>query len=132
MPRRPRVDEEDLWHHVFNRGLARRAVFEVEDDFRYFKSRLACASRRKDFEIQGYALLPNHFHLLVRSRGRLSSGMNRVENEYVRWFNRRRGRDGSLFRGRFGSKPIRSHLYHSVLVRYLDFNAVEAGLAAEP
>jgi hypothetical protein len=73
-------------------------------------------------------VLTTHFHLLVRSLGSLSEAMRRVQNEYVRWFNRGRGRDGPLFRGRFLSKPVRSLTYRVLLVRYIDANAVRAGL----
>jgi len=55
-----------------------------------------------------------------------------VQNEYVRWFNRRRGRDGSLVRGRFSSKRVTSTAYRCNLVRYIDFNPVSARLVATP
>ena len=55
--------------------------------------------------------------------------MRRVQNDYVRHFNRGRKRDGPLVRGRFLSKPVRSLVYREVLVRYIDQNPVRAGLA---
>jgi len=56
--------------------------------------------------------------------------MGRVLNAYVRWFNRGRRRDGSLFRGRFLSRPVTSEAYRRILVRYIDDNPVAAGLVA--
>jgi REP element-mobilizing transposase RayT len=112
-----------------NRGIARRTVFESRADVRYFQSRLARAVRRGDVELHAYCILTTHFHLLVRSPvGRLSEAMRRIQNEFVRWFNRRRKRDGPLFRGRFRSKPVTSLRYRHILVRYIDANAVSAGI----
>jgi REP element-mobilizing transposase RayT len=113
------------------RGIAKRTIFECRDDFRYFLSRLARAVRRGLIEVHAYALLQTHFHLLVRSPcGRLSRAMEDVLRAYARWFNRRRGRDGALFKERFKSKLVDGDAYRSVLVRYIDDNPVRARLAA--
>jgi REP element-mobilizing transposase RayT len=130
MPTVNRCDSPGSWHHVMNRGLARRPVFENRADIRFFLSRLAHAVRRGELEVHAYSVLATHFHLLVRSpRGGLSRAMMWIEHEYVRWFNRRRRRDGPLFRGRFRSKVVRSEVYWRTLVRYIDRNAVQAGVA---
>ncbi|HUP25717.1 MAG TPA: transposase [Thermoanaerobaculia bacterium] len=129
MPRRPRLDEPGAWHHVMNRGVAKRVIFAKRVEFRFFLALLADVVRRGWMEVHAFSLLPNHFHLLVRSpEGRLSEGMHRIQELYSRWFNRRNRRDGPLFRGRFRSLRVRSEDYWRVLVRYIDHNAVEAGL----
>lgn len=132
MPRERRIDEEGLVLHLMNRGGARRTIFEVARDFRYFLSRMAYAVRRREIDILGYALLMTHFHLLVRSRGSLSEAMRRILNEYVRYFNRGRRRDGSLMRGRFISKPVLSRTYLRNVFHYIDENPVQARLARRP
>ena len=130
MPKVIRSDEPGAWHHVMNRGLARRAVFEDRACMRFFKSRLAYATRRAELEIHAFAILTTHFHLLVRSpTGQIAEGMRRVQNEYVRWFNRRNRRDGPLFRGRFVSRRASSLRYRRILVGYIDRNPVSAGMA---
>ena len=133
MARREREDEPGSFHHVFNRGLARRTVFESREDLRYFLSRLAREVRRGLIEVHAYTLVSTHFHLLLRSPvGELSRALRSIQNQYVRWFNRRRRRDGALFRGRFGSRPVRSDAYWLTLLRYIDGNAVGAGLVDDP
>lgn len=133
MARTPRHDAPGAWHHVMNRGLARRSVFEDRACQRYFLSRVARVVRSKQLEVHAFCVLTTHFHLLVRSpSGSLSEAMRRVQNEYVRWFNRRNRRDGPLFRGRFLSRPVDGQLYFRVLVRYIDQNAPRAGLARSP
>ena len=133
MARPPRCDEPGAWHHVMNRGLAKRTVFEDRASVRYFKSRIAHATRRAEIEVHAFSILTTHFHLLVRSpEGRMAEGMRRIQNEYVRWFNRRNQRDGPLFRGRFLSRRVRSLRYRRVLVGYIDRNPVSARVASTP
>ncbi|MCZ6598220.1 MAG: transposase [Planctomycetota bacterium] len=133
MARNPRQDEPGSWHHVMNRGIARRSLFESRADVRFFVACLAHAVRRGQIEVHAWSVLTTHFHLLVRSPiGELSCAMRRVQLAYVRRFNRGRRRDGPLVRGRFRSKPVTSLTYREVLVRYIDQNPVVAGLAARP
>ena len=116
-----------------NRGIARRTVFEDRDCVRYFLSRLARVARGGDLEVHSFVCLTTHFHLLVRSpRGQLSESMRKIQNQFVRWFNRRSRRDGPLFRGRFLSKPVHGLDHRSTLVRYIDQNPVRAGLVELP
>jgi REP element-mobilizing transposase RayT len=131
--RGPRLDFAGAWHHVMNRGIARRALFQTRRDARKFLSLLARESRAKRIEVHAYCLMTTHFHLLVRSpEGELSAAMQHIENEFSRCFNRRNHRDGPLFRGRFTSKPVLSEEYCRHLVRYIDFNAVQGGLVPTP
>jgi hypothetical protein len=116
-----------------NRGIARRVVFPDRIHIRYFMALLARAVRRGELEIHVLCVMSTHYHLLVRSpRGRLSEGIRRVQNEYVRFYNRRARRDGPLFRGRFRSRPVLSLRYRDLLVRYIEFNPVAAGVVARP
>ncbi len=133
MPRTTRVDFPGAWHHVVNRGLAKRTVFENRADMRRFLAGLARAVRRGEIELHSYCLMTTHFHLLVSSpRGLLSTAMRRVEQSYVRRFNRQRRRDGSLFRGRFFSRPVHSDADRRIVVRYIDHNPVAARVVDVP
>ena len=75
MARRPRLDCEGAWHHVMNRGIARRPIFEGRGDIRFFLSRVARAVRRGELEVHAYCVLPTHFHMLVRSPAGLSPAL---------------------------------------------------------
>lgn len=133
MPRHARNDGPGRCHHVMNRGIARRTLFESRHDIRTFLSRLALAVRAGLIEVQAYCILTTHFHLLVRSpEGELAAAMSIVQNSYSRWFNRSRRRDGPLYRSRYRSKRADSLTYRRHLVRYIDANPVAAGLAATP
>jgi len=133
MGRGRRNDEPGAWHHVMNRAIARRPLFETERDLRYFLSRLAREVRRGRLEVHAWCLMTTHFHLLVRSRtGEMAEGLRRIQNEYVRYFNRAHRRDGTLVRGRFRSKRVRGLAYRHLLVRYIDANPVQARMCARP
>ena len=133
MPRIARADWPGSWHHVMNRAIARRTLFERREDFRYFIAAVACAVRRGEIELHAFCLMGTHYHLLLRSLlGELGSAMQRIQLAYSRWFNRSRRRDGSLVRGRFSSKPVESLSYRRALVRYIDSNPCRAGIVRHP
>lgn len=115
-----------------NRGLAHRPIFEECEDTRFFLSRLALAVRRGEIEVHAWCLMTTHFHLLVYSpRGELDVALRRIQHEHTRRFNRRRGRDGPLYRSRFTSRPIDSYAYRDMVIRYIDANPVEAGMVTD-
>lgn len=131
MARRGREDQPGSWHHVVNRGIAKRPLFETRDDIRFFLSRIAREVRSQRIEVHCFSVMTTHFHFLVRSPvGELSEGLRRAQNAHSRRFNRRRRRDGALVRGRFFSKPVRDDRYRRTLVRYIDHNAVKARIVA--
>jgi len=132
MPRPPRLDNPGSWHHVMNRGLAHRPIFEVRADIRFFLSRIAKAFRRGEIEVHAWCLMTTHFHLLAYSpRGELDVALRRIQHEHTRRFNRRRGRDGPLYRSRFTSKHVDSFAYRNLLVSYIDANPVDAGMVTD-
>lgn len=133
MARRSREDEAGSWHHIVNRGIAKRPLFEDRVDVRFFLSRIAREVRRGRLEVHAWCAMTTHFHLLVRSpAGQMSEALRRAQNEYVRFFNRRHRRDGTLIRGRFLSKRVRSLTYRTNVVRYIDSHPVRAGVAKFP
>lgn len=76
------MDEPGSWHHVMNRGVARRTVFEHAADVRRFQMLLALEVRVRRIEVHAFAFLATHFHLLLRSvHGELSGCMRRIERE---------------------------------------------------
>lgn len=83
--------------------------------------------------MHAFSHVTSHFHLFVRSViGRLDRAMGRVQGEYSRYFNRRHRRDGTLYRARYFSNLVTTTAYMDNVVRYIDGNAVTAGLVAKP
>lgn len=133
MARRARTDAPDTYHHVMNRGIARRPIFENDRDRRFFLALLAREVRRGRIEVLAFSVMLTHFHLLLRSvTGELPKAMQRLQMLYSRWFNRSRRRDGPLFRGRYLSRHVDTLSYRRQVVTYIHDNAVAAGLVAHP
>jgi len=116
-----------------NRGARREPIFHKDSHCIMFLEILATAARRRGVEVHAYALMPNHFHLLVRSlRGSLSRFMQDVGGDYSRRLNRVYSWDGPLFKGRFHSQLVEDDVYLRELVSYIHLNPVRAQLVKEP
>jgi len=93
MARPLRIDQEDTFYHVLNRGNERRAIFRDEHDYEGFLDRLGRCSQRFGLDIFAYVLMGNHYHLLVKTReANLSAAMQWLQVAYGSWHNRRHRR----------------------------------------
>ncbi len=133
MPRSLRIDYDNAWHHVVNRGAARAKVFLDDWDNRCFLESISEAASLTHMEIHAYCIMGNHYHLLVRSRnGRLSDFMRQTSGRFVKLRNLRRGQDGPLFKGRFWSAILESDAHLVQASRYVHLNPVNADLVKSP
>ena len=127
MSRGPRLDAPGVLHHVIARGIERRRIFRDDADRTDFLARLAELAVETETPIYAWTLVPNHFHLLLRSGAApISTVMRRALSGYVRSFNRRHRRVGYLFQGRFKSTVVEEEPYFLELVRYIHLNLVRA------
>lgn len=129
MPRPTRIDWPGARHHVMNRGARRAPVFTNDNQCAQFLALLAQLPERFGLAVHGYALMPNHFHLMLESeRGDLSRGMAFLQARYSLFVNRRHGWDGPLFRARFRSKVVDRLEHWRHLLVYLHLNPLRAHL----
>jgi putative transposase len=108
MARLARLALAGVAHHVLQVGHGGQAVFADDADRTAYVDMLRDASRAEQVAVHGYALLDNEVHLLVTPhtpRG-LSRLMQAVGRRYGLRFNRRHGRSGTLWDGRFRAAPI--------------------------
>jgi putative transposase len=123
MPRGPRLDATGVLHHVIARGIERRAIFEDDSDRNDLLDRLASIVRDGGLLVYAWALMPNHFHLLVRTGSRpLERSMRALLSGYATRFNRRHDRAGHLFQNRYKSIVVEEERYFLTLVRYIHRN----------
>jgi REP element-mobilizing transposase RayT len=119
-------------HHVIVRGIERCDIFGDDEDRGRLVSRLGDVAVATGTEVLAWALIPNHFHLLLRpTKTKLSTVMRRVLTGYATTFNRRHQRAGHLFQNRYKSIVCEEEPYLLELVRYIHLNPLRAGLVQE-
>jgi len=129
MPRKARIDAPGALHHIIARGIENSVIFKDDDDRDDFLERLGTLIAGSRTRCLAWALMPNHFHLLLKT-GNLpvSDLMRRLLTGYVVRFNRRHHRRGHLFQNRFKSILCQEDLYLKELVRYIHLNPLRAGV----
>ena len=131
MPRQPRLDAPGLLQHVIVRGAQRAKIFMDRQDYEHFLARLEKVVLAAQVRCYAWALLPDHFHLLLRNGNvRLAKVMQSLMIGYAVTFNRRHKRNGHLFQNRYKSIICEDEPYFLVLVRYIHLNPLKAGLVS--
>jgi REP element-mobilizing transposase RayT len=132
MPRKSRIDTAGAIHHVMVRGIERGAVFRDDTDRKNFLERLGGILQDAKSICYAWALIPNHFHLLLRTGPvPISTIMRRLLTGYALWYNRRHHRNGHLFQNRFKSILCQEDIYLLELVRYIHLNPIRARLVKD-
>ena len=128
MPRPLRPVDSGLVYHVINRGNNRQAVFRKEGDFQAFLAALADLKERKPFQLFGYCLLNNHFHLLVRPTGEstISRIMQSLLVSHTQRYHRHYHSGGHVWQGRFKSPVVQSDEHLLTVLRYIEANPLRA------
>lgn len=132
MPRRPRVAPGGLVYHVLNRAVARLALFEKDGDYEAFERILEEGLEKHPTRLLGYLVMPNHWHLVIwpRQDGELTDFVRWVTHTHVMRWHAHFGTSGSghLYQGRFKSFPIQTDEHFYSVLRYVERNALRAGL----
>jgi putative transposase len=127
MPRKARLDAYGTLHHVMARGIERGSIFRDDGDREDFLDRLGKRAEETQTAIYAWALIPNHFHLLLRSGpSGLPNFMRRLLTGYAVSFNTRHKRSGHLFQNRYTSVVCEEDPYFMELIRYIHLNPVNA------
>ncbi len=133
MSRALRVQYAGAFYHVTNRGNAKQKIFLNNDDYQKFLDTLAAVLKRYNWICYSYCLMPNHYHLLLKTLDpNLSDGMRQLNGDYTQSFNVKHGRVGHLFQGRFKSSLIDQESYYFEVMRYIALNPVRAKLTKTP
>jgi REP element-mobilizing transposase RayT len=133
MARPLRVEYPGAFYHVISRGNAGAAVFITERDREKFLEYLQKAHARFSLLIHSYCLMDNHYHLLIETpQANLSQSIQWINVSYAAYFNKKHGRNGHLFQGRFKAILIDADEYLNQLSRYIHLNPVKAKLSSSP
>ncbi len=132
MPRQPRLDAPGLLQHVMARGIERRKLFRDDKDRKSFLERFAIILEETQTQCYAWALIPNHFHILLRTGPTpLSKVMRRLMTGYAVTFNKRHKRSGHLFQNRYKSVICEEDPYLLELIRYIHLNPLRAKLVQD-
>jgi len=131
MPRKSRIDAPGALHHVMGRGIEGSEIYRGDGDRDDFLSRLETVLSETGTRCYAWTLIPNHFHLLLKSgKEPLSTVMRRLLTGYSVSFNRRHSRHGHLFQNRYKSILCQEDAYLLELVRYIHLNPLRAGIVS--
>lgn len=129
MPRKARIDAPGALHHIMCRGIERRKIFRDETDRDNFVKRLKRVITETQTPCYAWALIPNHFHLLLKTgQVPIATVMRKLLTGYAVTFNRRHGRAGYLFQNRYKSILCQEDAYFLELIRYIHLNPLRSGL----
>ncbi len=144
-------------YHTLNRGVEKRNIFlDDEDRFRFihdlfefndtesvnntayffqkskgFANRYIDGGARKPrkllVDILAFAIMPNHYHLLLRPRfdDGASQFMKKINVGYANYFNKKYKRSGALFQGRYKSVHINNEAHFIHIPYYIHFNPLD-------
>jgi putative transposase len=92
---------------------------------------LQSATAKYGVQVHGYCLMTTHTHLQLTPTTEYgtSKAIGQLSIRYVSYFNRKYQRVGTLWTGRYRSKPINDERYWLTCLRYIEQNPVRAGLA---
>ncbi|TXI62126.1 MAG: transposase [Limnohabitans sp.] len=134
MARLPRLTVAGYPHHVIQRGNDRQSIVRDDQDRLRLLELWFEHARTFKVAIHAWVIMDNHFHLLAtpETQEGLPQMMQAVGRAYVRYFNLRHQRTGTLWEGRYRSNLIESERYLLACMVYIDLNPVRAGMVAQP
>jgi putative transposase len=133
MSNRLRIQQRGDTFHVNIKAVTNLRAFPDHFHRERFMELLRAEVQKSDWRCLGYTVLGTHFHVLIELKETtLSSGFQRLNSSYARWFNKRHGRTGALWQARFFAVLVESEFQFMEAQQYLALNAVRAGLVQEP
>lgn len=129
MARPVRRENPDAVYHVYSRGNYRAPIFADPGAAQSFLRALEATIRRAGWKLYAYAIMPNHFHLMLRApRANLSRGMHLMLSAFAMRFNGFNEEHGHVFQGRYHAKRVPRGMDASRVLDYIHLNHVRKGL----
>ena len=125
---------EGAYFHIYNHAAYNEILFPQSEDYEYFLKKLKKSIEKIPVSIIAYCLMPNHFHFFVRQESEIPiyKIFNLVSLSYVRHYNIKYKRYGSLYSGKLNHKGLHDLKYILNLCKYIHCNPVIAGLVNMP
>ena len=133
MTRPLRIDFPGAFHYVASHGISPDGIFRDDEDREEFLHFLKIMTQRTGIILHAYCLLPNHYHIVVETpEGYLSRTMQWLNQNFAGYMNRKYGRHGHLFQGRFRGVLFEADTYLAPVTRYVHLNVVRVKLIGHP
>lgn len=133
MARPPRIEFPGAFYHVIVRGNRKQDIFSADQDRVEYLERVRHYKEKCGFVLYAYVLMTNHVHLLIETpKTPLSKIMQLLNFTYTQYFNRKYGKTGHLFQGRYKAFLCDRDEYLLALVRYIHLNPIRAMLTEKP
>ena len=134
MPRRLRLCPAGITQHIVQRGNNRHVCFASDEDVAAYANWLYEAALKYGVLIHAWVFMTNHVHLLVTPQVDSASSlmMQYIGRHYVRYFNHKYQRTGTLWEGRYHSNLVQQEWYLLACQRYIELNPVRAEMVADP
>ena len=132
MARPVRIEFPGAVYHIFSRGNRQENIFLDDEDRNLFLKILSSTVSRLNWVCHAYCLMSNHYHLLIETpEGLLSKGMQYLNSNYSRKFNKKYGLRGHLFEKRYTAKLIDGNLQLLTTARYIVRNPLAANMVLD-
>jgi len=132
MPRLLRTTLPDGYFHAYSRAVHGTHLYADDQDRRLFLKMLMTTAKRRSWELHAVCLMGTHYHVVLRTTVEwLAAGMHWLNGVYAQRFNRRHGRFGHLFAGRYTARTIETEEYLASACAYVLLNPVRAGLCTK-
>ncbi|HEV8346523.1 MAG TPA: transposase [Vicinamibacterales bacterium] len=120
--------------HVYNRGNNRMGIFTQDADCDVFLRILAAAAECHGASVHAFVVMTTHYHLIAtpNSETAMAGAMKQLGERYTRYFNRKYGRTGTIWEGRYRAKHLLDERQWLICLRYVEQNPVRAGMVATP
>ncbi len=112
-------------YHVMARGNDRKMIFRDRKDRELFLGVLSEGLVKYEGICHAWCLMGNHYHLMIETLlPNLSELMRWIGTTYTVRYNRKRGRVGHLFQGRYRAEAVDSESYTKRLILYIHMNPI--------
>ncbi|MBN1853093.1 MAG: transposase [Pirellulales bacterium] len=132
MPRPPRADVAGEVYHALNRENGRQDIFRKDQDYEAFEQVLAEGIERYPVDLFSYQWMPNHWHMVLSpgEDGEMSRLLYWVTMTHTQRYHAHYHTvgEGHVYQGRYKSFPIQDDAHFLVACRYVERNALAAGL----
>ncbi|TFE04010.1 transposase [Jeotgalibacillus salarius] len=133
MPRESRKISQSGIYHVHSKGSNYQMIFYDDHDRNKFLMKLHSVKQVTEFELYGWCLMDNHFHLIIKVKEvPISRIMQKLNGSYAIYFNAKYQAIGSLYYDRFKSHEVENLQYLFTLIRYVHHNPVRAHMVQTP